>query len=532
MPRDFQLQTLQDFSGGLNLRSDQFNLADNESPSMLNVDVDPRGGIKMRRGVKHRNTTALIQNVTGLCSFTPDSNPTRVIASHGTTVVQSQTTDFAQIAGVSVGNNDRLYGMTMNNKFYGVSGTASSFSYDGTTGTNLSQNMDGSAGNFPICQYSTFHANFAWAGLTYEGGSYLRNRVRWSNANEPEKWTSTDYVDVNVGERGDEISALVPFGDRLLIFKTNSVHALYGFGTESFQLVSLTQDAGSVSKSSPTSTPYGVYFWHDRQGVWLYDGSQFIWIFEKLQPAIDDGRLQFLTPPQLAWFNNRLYVSVDWSDSAGTPSRRTLIYDPSLGQGGAWTMTDIDVSVLLTFMPPNALHTLMGATEATANTGRVVLLEQDRESDLYDPAAATHIASSYSSTWLTGKNPIVRKRWGKPRMITSSDSTVALTANLYTDYDRANWTKQMPFGVVTTETSATWASGQTGTPPNVVPVGGTGIWNTSLWAAEAAQNVTQIQRLPTLGTAKAISIEIEGPTSNDAWEINAMAFTYLPRRLR
>ena len=174
----------------------------------------------------------------------------------------------------------------------------------------------------------------------------------------------------------------------------------------------------------------------------------------------------------------------------------------------------------------------MGATEATANTGRVVLLEQDRESDLYDPAAATHIASSYSSTWLTGKNPIVRKRWGKPRMITSSDSTVALTANLYTDYDRANWTKQMPFGVVTTETSATWASGQTGTPPNVVPVGGTGIWNTSLWAAEAAQNVTQIQRLPTLGTAKAISIEIEGPTSNDAWEINAMAFTYLPRRLR
>ena len=40
----FKLEMLENFSGGLNLRSDQFNLAPNESPEMLNVDVDPRGG--------------------------------------------------------------------------------------------------------------------------------------------------------------------------------------------------------------------------------------------------------------------------------------------------------------------------------------------------------------------------------------------------------------------------------------------------------------------------------------------------------
>jgi hypothetical protein len=48
-----------DFRGGLNLRADQFNLAENESPALLNVDVDPRGGVSRRDAVDVINTTAL-----------------------------------------------------------------------------------------------------------------------------------------------------------------------------------------------------------------------------------------------------------------------------------------------------------------------------------------------------------------------------------------------------------------------------------------------------------------------------------------
>ena len=40
----FRLTALESFSGGLNLRSDQFNLAPNESPDLLNVVVDPGVG--------------------------------------------------------------------------------------------------------------------------------------------------------------------------------------------------------------------------------------------------------------------------------------------------------------------------------------------------------------------------------------------------------------------------------------------------------------------------------------------------------
>ena len=48
-----------DFTGGLNLRADQFQLAKNESPDMLNVEIDPRGGVFSRGGMHRLNTTAV-----------------------------------------------------------------------------------------------------------------------------------------------------------------------------------------------------------------------------------------------------------------------------------------------------------------------------------------------------------------------------------------------------------------------------------------------------------------------------------------
>mgnify|MGYP004226280101 FL=1 len=193
-------------------------------------------------------------------------------------------------------------------------------------------------------------------------------------------------------------------------------------------------------------------------------------------------------------------------------------------------MTNIDANVMLTFAPPNGEQDLLGA--CYSNIGRVISLEQDLQSDFYG-TTTTHIDSSYTTSWLVGRNPIVKKRWGKPRIVVSSDSTVALSAKLYTDYDTAQFKKSMPFGVqASTSSGATWAA-------SAGPTGGTGVWGvdaedfTSTWASEPNTEVTNIERLPTLGTAKAIQLKIEGPESVDeAWEVNAMAFTYIHRRLR
>ena len=89
MASTWKLEALESFTGGLNLRTDQFNLAENESPDLLNVLVDPRGGIRQRDGVDRRNTTALGSDIQGIWGFHTDSGTNQVMVNYGTAVAHS-----------------------------------------------------------------------------------------------------------------------------------------------------------------------------------------------------------------------------------------------------------------------------------------------------------------------------------------------------------------------------------------------------------------------------------------------------------
>ena len=62
----YRYEEKSDFTGGLNFRADQFNLLENESPAMLNVEVDPRGGVRRRDAVTKVNSTALANEIVSL----------------------------------------------------------------------------------------------------------------------------------------------------------------------------------------------------------------------------------------------------------------------------------------------------------------------------------------------------------------------------------------------------------------------------------------------------------------------------------
>ena len=65
-PEPYRYDEKSDFTGGLNLRADQFNMGETESPSLLNVSVDPRGGVRRRNGVTKVNATELSNEVNRL----------------------------------------------------------------------------------------------------------------------------------------------------------------------------------------------------------------------------------------------------------------------------------------------------------------------------------------------------------------------------------------------------------------------------------------------------------------------------------
>ena len=537
----YKTQVLESFAGGLNYRTDQFNLQPNESPDLLNVDIDPRGGVKLRNGVTAVNATQVsAHQIRGIGSFFTDTGTSQIIVNTGDSsnnIKYSTGSNFTTLSGPTARTaSSRMYGMTMNNKFYGVSGDIASFKWDGSSGADLGVNLNGSDGNFPIAQYTAFWNNFAWAAKTRESGTYENSRLRWSNANFPEKWTSTDYVDIDEGEAGDYITGLLPLSDRLLVFKNNSVHAVYGFDSDSFEVVALSRDVGSIALSSPVSTPYGVFFWHGRNGVYLYNGETFVNVFEKLRPAIDNGRISFTTAPQLAWYENRLYVSVDMLKFYTTSSdreRHTFIFDPSIQ---SWTLTDVKVASMHVHAPPTGDVLLLGASEfsGSSDKGRLVKMEQDLTTDSYNGSASTHITSHFTTPWISGTNPVVKKRWGRPQVVLDASSTSTMAIDVYSDYDKASTNKTVYLNVVGRDSSSTWGADSSGSTTwassadsEGAPLGGNGVW-----ASEAAASITDIIRLQSLGLSKSVALKINGPTQSVNWEVNGLMFTYKPRRLR
>src|SRR5215207_3373652 len=59
MPNRLRPLNVVDFTGGINLRPEAFQLQPNELPDMLNMEVDPRGGINTRKSWKCSSETPI-----------------------------------------------------------------------------------------------------------------------------------------------------------------------------------------------------------------------------------------------------------------------------------------------------------------------------------------------------------------------------------------------------------------------------------------------------------------------------------------
>ncbi len=546
----YRYQEQADFTGGLNVRADQFNLGENESPDLLNVDVDPRGGVSRRNGVTAINTTALTGHIRSLFAHSSASYNqilAAVTASANSTLWYATTGNFTQIAS-SAGNitmtgeippravtfNDYTY--IVNAALFDTSYAAVKWSGTGNA-DRLTPDIDGTDGHFPCARYTTTWGQFVWVAYTLESGTYYKNRVRFSKVNDAENWTATDYIDIDVGEDGDFITAILPDGDRLLVFKQNSVYAIYGFGRDSFEVRNLTRTAGCRDGSQPVATTSGVFFWYAEDGVYLLTYDDLAWAFERLKPKIDDTSISFDYAPSLMWFDERLWVSVDYTSgesvagAAQSDRRNMFVWDPSLGPAGAWTRYDVNARSLLAYRPTGAQHFGLAATsewDGTAAFTRVAKVNQDTDVDLYDPSgSAEEIYSHYQTGWFGGNRPTFAKRWGKTRTVMLADNTMSVVMSIYKDYSLASAVVSQSQTITGEASTATWDSSPSGD--------GNGVWDTSSWAAASGTNVYKFFRWPTAGTAKAISLRFSvtpSPSARGKWGLTSVVGMYRTRRIR
>lgn len=348
MPGPLQRIHINDFRGGLALRRSEFLLSENESPAMLNVELDPRLGFYARKGMERVNNS----DIADRGAFAPR---------HAAAVQMAAGVQQAYVTG-----NDRVWasatGTTWQDMGFAAGATPhladfcawGDYTYivAGAGASTASQRMEGAyspgvndpdaltqaetgtwnddyttpdgigSGAFPHAEVIETHKGYIFVANTEEDGVVYPNRIRWSHPLNPEDWATEDYLDLEGG--GGEITALLSFGNMLLIFKDESVWALYGEDTFSFQFDQIDATHGTPHPGCVTRSNSEVYFYspQEKGAIWKFDGSidfsrggiPFKELSEPLRPIFDEISAADEEDVWVAWGGRKLYVSVPWND--------------------------------------------------------------------------------------------------------------------------------------------------------------------------------------------------------------------------
>jgi hypothetical protein len=527
MPRRVDYRTQRDFTGGLNLARSLTQLDDTESPDLLNVDVDPRGGFGLRRGVEPY-LTALAGVAHSLLPFVTSTGTYKALVGLGTALYHHDGTNWVSI--FTGGPAGPYRSVTFKDRIYVLSGNNSVRRWDGTTATTLTDpspanwnnniaapTVPPSNGYFPKAKVGAAYQGAVFVGNITEGSTAYPCRVRWSHPLFPEDWASTHYIDIEP-EDGDEITALVPMDDRLLVFKHRSIHAVYGAPPTDLSVSPVSRELGCSRQEAAVGTDVGVMFWHEGSGAHLLakhalQGTKQSWIGERIWPAIEDGRITggAMDDVTVGWINRRLWCAVPWEGSS--TRNRVFVYDPFCGKDGAWTFYDLEVGPFLSL--PQAGDAPL-CLAASSGTSYVLELEQfDVFTDDYG-AGNTHIDSHYTTRWWDQGEPVVKKRWKRPEFVILAGQESQIVVNVLRNYDPTFHFKTFTIG---TEAPA-----------------GEGVfdvddWDEGFWAREGGER-DEVKRGSPLGNARSVALKFNGPSANLNWRVDALTMKWISKRVR
>lgn len=524
---------LADFTGGLNLRADAFTLAANESPSMLNVEVDPRGGFYSRMGWTKTNATDID---TGVAAWDPRRLIAHQLADDSVNMYLVNGADdiyFSDDLGAtwptSGGQTPTAspHGIDMaawGDIIYSVAGPTAAAAKYGSTGVKTLITQAEAATFSPVTAPTTAfprgshlvtHLGYMFAAATEEDGVEYPTRLRWSHPNDPEAWASADVLDLNQG--GGKITALVSNGDHLLIFQESAISALFGSDSDSWQRVDVDINMGTISPQHVTQSELGVFFFVKDEGVYLISGTQKpVEVSESLRPMFDSSNFNPLVQDEiwLGWADKRLWVSLPFGGGLTVPTtaETTFVLDPSLG-GGSWVLfRGASGQTIGPFVEFGGSLEIAAAREAkrTVTTG-----ENERPVDDLDGWPA-NFESFYVTRWMNGGKPTLKKSWRRPDFVAKSRSLAyEMTVDVFTDYDPNNIQRTKLLSVPAGGTGAAW--------------GGFNWGDGTVFGPPA--NGAKIERGGNLGSAKSVSLKLSGALGF-AWGVDAIVFKIIPRRMR
>jgi len=522
---------LQDFTGGLNYRADQFQLKDNESPLMVNVDIDPRGGVFSRGGYQRINTTDVAGTWTPqrLTPFYGDT--ANVMLTTLTKVYQSTGANFSllQYTGSVDITSTATWGAALAQwgKTLYIATGPSGAGYKWLTADTLATTLTASGptwqayvspvgGHQPLCQHLTVHASKMFAANTNEDGVAHPNRLRWSHENSPENWLEADYIDLQGG--GDGITGIRVVNGSLVVFKPHSIYLVLGYDTATFQVVEISNTLGVVSPRHFTAGDEGVYFYSMKAGLHFFNGNAVEDVFSNMRPIIDLAYVNAASPSSisLSWIGQRVWISLPYSIVTGkTVPTVNLVYDPSLK---AYTQFESADS-----------YGVVGGTDfrdslnrnyrllAHPNTACIVDVDDyNKATDMLVGTTQSSFASKYRTKWFDGGTYLQKKMFRRPDFVLKEPSgTIVIGVKVFHNFVESDGDERRSFDMTLTPNAAgmLW---------------GTGVWGTGKWGGGAISSI--IQKGSNLGLAKSVQLQFTGPLSAK-WGLDSIGYKFQSRRI-
>lgn len=531
-----QIYQQQDFTGGLNFRADQFQLADNESPDMKNVEIDPRGGVFSRGGMERINTTAVSGTWAPKMMHAFYGTTPRIMLSTATRIYHSTGGNFTQleyssgnavVVAAAGGASFVNWGTTL----YMATGQAGTAGYYwNTTDTyataitalatnNWSNNYNSPAqSHFPKAELIIGHANKVFAANITISGTNYPNRVHWSHENEPRDWAEADYIDIASG--GPKITALAVVQGALVVFKESAIFVIFGYDGDDFRVVEITGHLGASNPQAVVQTDEGVYFYSAPEGLFYYDGTSIQDKWAALRPAHDLNYINQAVPNtiHLSWIRRRLWMSAPYSrTTTETNPKVNFIYDPSIGQFGAYTM----------FATADGYGMYRGCDFTDANNANIHVMAHPIEPrvlkvDLYAnesdniTGTAVDFTSYYRTKWFDAGSYMQRKMFRRPDFVVKEPSVSQnINVKVYHDFKDGAGEERKNFDL-------------TITPPASGIIWGTGVWGGE-WASGVPTTTVIIGK--NLGLARNVQMEFTGPEGK-SWGINSIGYKFQPRRVK
>ncbi len=582
-----------DFTGGLNFRADQFQLRDNESPFVLNLDVDPRGGVFSRAAYRKKHTTQVSGNwkPKGLFNYKDATTP-RIMLNTGYDSVgptdgkiyQSTGGNFSTLQ-YSSGNDIAVKstngsGMTqwLDTLYFAIGKDASQmYKWNQldtyavallASGPTWQPYQAPTGGYMPRGEHVRAHANKLFVANTKELNDDATpslidhpNRIRWSHENRPEDYYQDDYIDIVAG--GEGIRGLAVVDGQLLIFKPKAVYLLMGYDADSFQLVELSTTVGIEYPQHVVEGGAGAFFFSYPAGLLFFNRNGIQDLFARLKPTIDTNRINAnkLTDVTMSFVNDRLWMSAPFDFSTDTNSSTSnptgvavdypnvnFIFDPSIGQSGAFTMYQSATWYSAATPVPLTGYGLLSGVDWNDANGEIYHLminpdsdfkyvmyvdefeysddiPQNVQDDVPEGDESGDYETIFTTPWFYDDRYVQDKTFVRSLYVVRPvDEDTEITVNVYHDFNTESPIGSHAIALEPVTTGALW---------------GTGIFGTGEFGESDLQE--GIQRGGRLKRAKAVQLKFEGPNAHltgvngppgRQWGINSIAYKYKRRKVR